>query len=246
MGWVLIISHKHRYLFVEVPRTGSTAISAELREHYGGESILKKHSYYSTFLRQASEDEKTYRVISGVRNPLDDAVSRYQKLATRPREYFARSRRNLKRFDEVNERGLSFSEFLHEFHRLPFDLWTSTYHRTFAKIIRFENLQQDFADAISMLGTPLVRSLPEKNKTLREKDFVSYYAKEDIAHAVWIFGPYMQAWGYAFPDEWGVQRVPSTSKVLYRLLKRIRATYWNHIRQGDGLSGRLFRKAFLE
>lgn len=36
----MVISHKYKHLFIEVPSTASTAISAELREHYGGELIL--------------------------------------------------------------------------------------------------------------------------------------------------------------------------------------------------------------
>jgi hypothetical protein len=78
----LIISHQHRYLFVELPRTGSTAIRHELRELYDGTPILHKHSTYDEFRRQASVAELQYFVFSTVRNPLDDAVSRYFKLKT--------------------------------------------------------------------------------------------------------------------------------------------------------------------
>ena len=78
----MIISHRYRYVFVELPRTGSTAISDELRAHYDGARILAKHSTYRDFLRIASDDEKRYFTFSCIRDPLDDAVSRYQKLVT--------------------------------------------------------------------------------------------------------------------------------------------------------------------
>lgn len=78
----VIISSEHRYVFVELPRTGSTAIRKELVSQYGGRAILDKHSTYRDFLRVADEDEKRYFVFSGVRNPLDDAVSHYFKLKT--------------------------------------------------------------------------------------------------------------------------------------------------------------------
>jgi hypothetical protein len=78
----MIISHRHRYLFVELPRTGSTAISRELRDQYDGSSILEKHSTYRDFRRHATDDELRYLVFSGIRNPLDEAVSRYFKLKT--------------------------------------------------------------------------------------------------------------------------------------------------------------------
>ena len=78
----MIISSEHRYVFVELPRTGSTAIRKELVSQYGGRKILQKHSTYQEFVRVADEDEKRYFVFSGIRNPLDDAVSHYFKMAT--------------------------------------------------------------------------------------------------------------------------------------------------------------------
>lgn len=78
----MIISNEHRYVFVELPRTGSTATRDELISQYGGRKILNKHSTYWDFLRVADEDEKRYFVFSGIRNPLDDAVSHYFKLKT--------------------------------------------------------------------------------------------------------------------------------------------------------------------
>ena len=78
----MIISRKHNYVFVEMPRTGCTAVGKELLSQYGGERILRKHSTYPDFLRIATDDEKRYFVFSGVRNPLDDAVSHYFKLKT--------------------------------------------------------------------------------------------------------------------------------------------------------------------
>ena len=55
----MVISHRHRYLFVELPRTGSTAIHRELIELYDGTAILQKHATYEDFLRGATEIEKT-------------------------------------------------------------------------------------------------------------------------------------------------------------------------------------------
>ena len=67
----MIISHKYKYLFVELPLTASTAVSKELRENYDGESILYKHATYHEFLKIASPEEKKYFVFSGMCNPLD-------------------------------------------------------------------------------------------------------------------------------------------------------------------------------
>ena len=60
----MIISHVHRYLFVELPHTGSSAVSRELREHYAGTQILYKHARYAEFLRSCSAEERDYFVFS--------------------------------------------------------------------------------------------------------------------------------------------------------------------------------------
>lgn len=78
----MIISDTNRYVFIELPRTGSTAVEKELIATYGGVRILKKHSTYEDFLKFASDQQRGYFAFSSIRNPLDDAVSRYMKIKT--------------------------------------------------------------------------------------------------------------------------------------------------------------------
>src|SRR3989338_4724317 len=73
----MIISHKNKYLFIEMDNTGSTAISNELGRYYAGEEILWKHARYRDFLNQATAEEKKYFCFSGKRNPLDLLVTLY-------------------------------------------------------------------------------------------------------------------------------------------------------------------------
>ncbi len=67
----MIISHKYKHLFIELPLTASTAVSKELGENYGGSWILYKHAAYQDFLRQATAEEKEPFVFSSSHNPLD-------------------------------------------------------------------------------------------------------------------------------------------------------------------------------
>jgi hypothetical protein len=73
----MVISHTYKYLFVELPHTASTAIHQELCENYEGIPIIRKHAPYHEFIRIATAEEKVYFVLSGIRNPLDEAVSIY-------------------------------------------------------------------------------------------------------------------------------------------------------------------------
>ena len=46
----MIISDKNRYVFVEIPHTGSHSIAAELVAHYGGVRIMRKHANLTQFM----------------------------------------------------------------------------------------------------------------------------------------------------------------------------------------------------
>ena len=75
----MFISHRHRFLFVQLPHTGGSAIAAEICENYGAERILRKHSPYHEFLGIASSEERRYKVFAAIRNPMDEALSIYFK-----------------------------------------------------------------------------------------------------------------------------------------------------------------------
>jgi len=162
----LIISDRHRYLFVELPRTGSTAVRRELRALYDGRPILTKHATYGDFLRVATEDQKRYFVFSSVRNPLDDAVSKYFKVkggrahgalprGTRGDRPSGKRRgkdrlinrlldRHMTRF--VRRTGADFPTFFLHYYVLPYDTWASLAHHRFGLVMRFETLADDFEE----------------------------------------------------------------------------------------------------
>lgn len=239
----MIISHRHRYLFVELPRTGSTAIRRELRDLYDGEPILHKHATYEEFLRQASDDEKHYFVFSGIRNPLDDAVSRYFKLKTdhnrRMSDPLRRPKHKplLKRvldrrvFGFVQKTDANFATYFMRYYVLPYDRWASLSHRRFDYIIRFENLADDFEQVLRNIGIEPKRRLPAVNTTARRgRDFTTYYPPHTWARARRVFGPYMERWGYSFPPEWNVKPPTRLDQLGYAVFSFFARLYWRYIR----------------
>lgn len=126
----MIISHEYKYLFVELPRTGTTAIAKELIENYKGESVFNthsknKHAHYDDFLKQASDEEKNYFVFSCIRNPIDRTLTRYYKLKTKymnPEEDIARFKKQGRKvslqtyylylqFKFIHKKNASFSQY---------------------------------------------------------------------------------------------------------------------------------------
>lgn len=234
----MIISDQHRYLFVELPHTGSTAISKELCENYGGQRILTKHARYHQFRRIATPEQKKYFVFSAVRNPLDEAVTlyfrfktdhdgRYSKATERKQNGGSVSKHSLRRFEFVRAHKADFPAFLQRFYARPYDNWSTLDHRRFDYVIRYESLQADFAQVLDRLGIPQVRPLPVVNKTGgKNGDFTLYYPPEIRDHARKIFGPFMREWNYQFPPDWGNQPIPPASQLGFHLLRIVRRPYW--------------------
>ena len=46
----MVIDHRYKFIFVELPLTATSAISKEIREQYGCEPFLNKHATYDDFL----------------------------------------------------------------------------------------------------------------------------------------------------------------------------------------------------
>ena len=234
----MVISDKHKYLFVELPHTGSTAISKELCENYDGVTILSKHARYNQFLKIATPERRRYFVFSCMRNPLDEAVSVYFRYKTNHKGRYtnpAKWKRNggsvsdysLKAFNFVHRNSADFPAFLKRFYRKPYDDWSNLAHKKFDFIIRFENLQGDFSKVLDLLGIKLVRPLTVVNKTAEKGvNFWFYYPPEIFDYARKIFGPFMKEWNYDFPSEWGEKPIPLLSQVEFRLLRILRRVCW--------------------
>lgn len=231
----MVISHEHKYLFVELPHTGSTAIRRELCGNYDGVPILHKHARHHEFLTIANAEEKAYFVFSGIRNPLDMVVTLYSKFRTNHRDYTNPTKlitkKALEEFHFITSTNADFTTFFKKFYRLPYDNWSSLSHGEFDFIIRFESLQEGFAKALELIGLEQKRPLPVVNKTAgREDDFLSqYYTPEIYQQAKRVFGPFMKRWGYDFPPEWGDDPIPWSSWVQFYILDILRKFYWRHL-----------------
>lgn len=236
----MVISHKHKYLFLELPRTGSTAVSKELCQLYGGERILKKHATYNDFLRTANDDEKKYFVFSSIRNPADKILSLYFKYKTDQRGYDNKETHRggnpliawlLKtQFRYVHDRNASFEEFFSRFYRLPYDDWSCLDHPKLDYVIHFERLAEEFDEVLRRIGLEPVQPLPVVNKTsARDNDFWSYYTPAIQPRAQWVFGPYLRRWGYEFPADW--EKVDfRTDELAFKATNIFRKVYWRYIR----------------
>lgn len=241
----MIISHQHKYLFVELEHTGSTAISQELCANYAGAPILHKHAFYHEFQKIASAEEKKYFVFASVRNPLDEAVSLYFKCKNNHKNNFtnpAMRKKNgghisdddLQRFRFIRDAGADFPVYFKKFYTMPYDNFSSLAHKKFDFILRFENIQDDFAQVLKMMGIEQTRPLPATNKTAgKENHFLSFYTPDIRDQAKRVFGPFMQKWDYEFPPEWGDNSIPWSDQVQFQAISTLKRLHWRHPELGS-------------
>lgn len=241
----MIVSDEHRYVFIEVPHTGSVAVSRALQEHYGGRPILRKHATYQDFLRQATADQKSYFSFAAVRNPLDLAVSRYFRFKLKDRPWMGNPAWVAKHGSVAQKHDLaiaqwivrtdaSFEDFLLRWYRVPFDSWTSLDQERYSSVMRFERLQDDFDRTLREIGLEPVGPLPAANVTPgRDRNWLQHYTPRARRRAIWVFGSYMKEWGYDFPAEWGDVRPPVWSGPYFGVARLARSVYWKFLRFRD-------------
>lgn len=243
----MILSRKHRYLFVELPLTGSTAVAHELIEMYGGESILKKHSTYADFLRLTPGADQDLFVFSGIRNPLDQAVSKYMKAVTDHRGRYTRDlldarnrrdlftflnalrRRRIRRFAQAGPAGFE-RYFLRQF-KVAYCNWSVLSHKRMAGLLRFESLAADFDAVLRRIGIEPIRPIPVRNQTAEKQDWEAFYASQRVRErAVHVFSPFMEYWGYEFPADWHVSPANTMNRIDYSAVKAVATVYWKYFR----------------
>lgn len=234
----MVISDKYKFLFVELPRTGTTAISKELIENYEGKEILSKHSTYKEFLKIASAEQKNYRVFSCIRNPIDRTVSFYVKCAkgfydNRFREGYKKRLYDkyylIPRVKFIKDNKASFDQYLRKFHKWPYTDWSVLDHDKFDHIIRFENLNADFKKVLSKLGIKTVRDLPIQNITTDKKSFELYLNPENSELYIKVFGPALKNLGYPMPIKLRDEKIPNSVFVKYKIIKTLKCLYWRKL-----------------
>lgn len=236
----MVISHKHKYIFIETPQTGCSSVRNELIELYDGEPILSKHSVYSSFLNIASEVEKKYFVFSTVRNPLDKTVSTFLKYKADHNNRYTKkySSSMVKRIFEYKERiffrmikknSFDFLDFLKIMK--PFDDISTLDHKNFDFVMRFENINDDFELALKKIGIKPLKKLQAYNKTNNKKIYMDYYNSTEIkkiAYKKMYF--FMKYWGYEFPQSFNVYKISFFDFISWNLWHIIRIFTWRYVR----------------
>lgn len=225
----LVISEEHKYVFVGIPFSGSTAISNELCLNYGGEPILTKHANLH-MLEDAGADLSQYTVAAVIRNPVDQLHTYFSKLKKPIDGRFSdpkfdlRNGGHLRRKDHrlhhaVKARDMSYTEFLNRYHRIPYDNFFSMNAAKLDYVIQFSDLNNSFKTFLERCGITPIRDLPLVNETKKKP---SLPVTENIIP--FCFRPFL----YEYQDLLEI-KVSKPNRIYYSsyiLLKPFRYLHW--------------------
>lgn len=197
----MIINHKHKYIFVGLPFSASSAISKELLEQYDGVELYHKHANIPLLLHvQPDFKIQDYFVFAVVRDPVEMCFSVYNKHVTNPHNKFTDpalfienggfvSLKARKFYQRFQKNQWDFEQFLnHKFPYFPYDNNLSLNKEFLTRTICFEHLQKDFDTCLKEIGLAPVRALPLYNKTVKKASTYTVPVKT----ATRIFGPFFK------------------------------------------------------
>ena len=169
-----MISHKHKFIFVHVPKTAGTAIRFALQGEY--DELHKPHHSSLYRIKDALSEKvfKTYFKFGAVRNPWAREVSRY---------IFLRERADLDKFIQspiAQACKSSFSSYLSTCAKtnlvqdsLSYDAIKINGKIELDYVMKVEDLQYDFDIVCDKIGLPK-RKIPHMNKS-EHKHYTEYY-----------------------------------------------------------------------
>ena len=198
------ISHKHKFVYIAPPKTGSTTLRWVLDPYSdvsGGEYDTEYYMHMNAAVFKKYFDKNMwnwyeYFKFAFVRNPWARAVSiyKYRRLASQNNNQFGRKSlrllKQIKNFEEFVRKGISGIPCYH----WCFD---ASGNQLVDFIGKTENLQEDFNTVCDKIGIPR-QQLPHRNKT-KHKHYTEYYDDEtreivaekcakDIEHFGYKFG----------------------------------------------------------
>ena len=201
------VSHRHRFIYFEVPKTGTSSILRLLREH----ASIEKMSRRLEFL-----ESPEYRRFALVRNPWDRLLSCFRsKIKPDPSfedEHFKDGvMRKFHRFG-VFRAGMPFDEFVHAVGAIPDDLADGHFASQHPRLVmdgeivvdhlaRFEDFQNATRDFLRRVGVDAKVEVPHLNRSDNRRPYTDYYTPETKRVVEERFAEDLRLFDYAFEAE---------------------------------------------
>ena len=212
-----MISHKHKFIFIHIPKCGGTSVEQTLLKNEGipEERILKwnlTHDEQQKFRlwykygnvdvqhrkidQYKTENEKKYFTFTFVRNPWERFLSEYfyiKKVGGCSCEDFDKKYSTFKHF--VINNGIKCCYYAHDFPQIDF-VFNSNHGKLTNFVGRCEDMQYDFDYICGKLKIPKVK-LPHRNPT-KHKHYTEYYDDETRSIVAEKYAKDIEYFGYEF------------------------------------------------
>ena len=186
-----MISRKHRFLFVHIPRSGGTSISSQLPE-----AVRESEKHDSLFTMENKFDVSGFFKFTFIRNPWDIVISKYLS------PYYSRSPKRPKIGKLANK---SLLYFLKNYYPAPSesgDLLHDYFNPSKMDFIgRFETRERDLDYVSSKIGIKLDPSVCLRRIKPKHKHYTEYYDDETREIVGEKYAKDIEYFGYKFKDE---------------------------------------------
>ena len=186
-----MISHKKKFIFIHIPKSGGTSLSYAFLNHgivlqgdRNFESIYFKHIDALNLKEKLGDEFDKYFKFTIVRNPFDWCVSNYTFNRGLHRPYVKGTNFEVSKKPPSQFRNMSFEEWL------PW--WLETFNPSMKRMIideqenvlvdyieKYENLKKEYYKLCLKLKLFPFRKLPHKNRRKKEH-FSTFYNKNSI------------------------------------------------------------------
>ena len=189
-----MISHKHKFIFIHIPKCGGTSVEHTLLKSEGIDTMKcnltqdeqQKYRIWYKYKgidvqhrkidQYKTENEKKYFTFTFVRNPWERFLSEYfyiKKQKGCECDDFDKNYPTFKHF--VKNNGIKCCYYAHDFPQIDF-VFNSNHGKLTNFVGRCEDMQYDFDYVCGKLKIPKVK-LPHRNPT-KHKHYTEYYDDE--------------------------------------------------------------------
>ena len=214
-----MISHKHKFIFIHIPKCGGTSVEQALLKNEGipEERILKwnlteeEQQEYRMWYKYGgidvqhrkidqykTENEKKYFTFTFVRNPWERFLSEYfyiKKVDGCDCEDFNKKYPTFKHF--VKNNGIKCCYYAHDFPQIDF-VFNSNHGKLTNFVGRCEDMQYDFDYVCGKLKIPKTK-LPNRNPT-KHKHYTEYYDDETRQIVAEKYAKDIKYFGYKYGE----------------------------------------------
>jgi hypothetical protein len=212
----MLLSHKNKWIFIHVPKTGGSSIVTALEPYCDvhGQFVTQARDHSIPLYKKQTRDYCQHDTIEKVnetlisqnydpneyfsfcyiRNPWDHAVSQfyyYHRLIERNPDPMPRA------IDVVNNCE-TVAEYIKSRYYLRPMMTVLNYSRAVSYVCRFENYQQDFDVICDRIGLPEIQ-LPHKNAS-KHTHYTDYYDDEAKQIVAETNAEFIEHFGYEFGE----------------------------------------------